>query len=241
MAAFKDESTPLEFSAATSLSSLTIDDEPKLSKDLKFRVTEGRLIVPETIKCSDDSDLHIENIHVPKLEREDENGDIHKNNESLVSSMKEKLQNERYSNLSSPQKSTTHSQPSSNLRRYETSFTLDRLDPTRLKNAEQCSSLQKVTENVDLVAFDSVHVYCTEDTPDGSISNLSALSMPSIPDDNEHFDHSKLLDLASQRSKSSEEGSNLSGANEILEEHLDSENTKVRFFYNENNMFAELQ
>ena len=121
--------------------------------------------------------------------------------------------NFRYLHSSNPQKSTLLSQPS-NLRRFETSFRLNRLDPAA------------ITARVDLIsASDSVHVYCTEDTPDGSISNLSALSMPSILDDNENIDHNKLLDLA--RFKSSDEGSNSSGDNEILEERLESESTKV--------------
>lgn len=36
--AFKEEDTPVEFSRATSLSSLTIDDEPKISNDAMLKV-----------------------------------------------------------------------------------------------------------------------------------------------------------------------------------------------------------
>jgi hypothetical protein len=36
--AFKEEDTPVEFSRATSLSSLTIDDEPKISNDAVLKV-----------------------------------------------------------------------------------------------------------------------------------------------------------------------------------------------------------
>ncbi|KAG8227648.1 hypothetical protein J437_LFUL007844, partial [Ladona fulva] len=38
VAAFKEEDTPIEFSTATSLSSLTIDDEPKISHDAALKV-----------------------------------------------------------------------------------------------------------------------------------------------------------------------------------------------------------
>jgi hypothetical protein len=37
--AFKQEDTPVEFSRATSLSSLTIDDEPKISNDAILKVS----------------------------------------------------------------------------------------------------------------------------------------------------------------------------------------------------------
>ncbi|XP_046389958.1 adenomatous polyposis coli protein-like isoform X2 [Ischnura elegans] len=46
VAAFKEEDTPIEFSTATSLSSLTIDDEPKISHDAALKEV--------TTKCSDD-------------------------------------------------------------------------------------------------------------------------------------------------------------------------------------------
>lgn len=36
--AFKEEDTPVEFSRTTSLSSLTIDDEPKISNDAVLKV-----------------------------------------------------------------------------------------------------------------------------------------------------------------------------------------------------------
>lgn len=41
--AFKEEDTPVEFSRATSLSSLTIDDEPKISNDAMLKV--GRFVL----------------------------------------------------------------------------------------------------------------------------------------------------------------------------------------------------
>ncbi|XP_071444666.1 adenomatous polyposis coli protein-like isoform X2 [Hetaerina americana] len=46
VAAFKEEDTPIEFSTATSLSSLTIDDEPKISHDATLKEV--------TTKCNDD-------------------------------------------------------------------------------------------------------------------------------------------------------------------------------------------
>lgn len=212
MAAFKDESTPLEFSAATSLSSLTIDDEPKLPK---FRMVEKRSVVPESVECTGNSE---ETSHLPQLKKENQVDDC-KDNQTLPS--------ERYT--STDQNSINVSQSSCNLRRFETSFTLDRLD-SAFKRGGQNVSLRNVTDRVDLVeSLDSVHIYCTEDTPDGSISNLSALSMPSIPDDNENIDHNKLLYLANQRSKSSDEASNSSGDNEIiLRKQVESVQTKKK-------------
>lgn len=52
VAGFKEESTPIEFSAATSLSSLTIDDEPKISSDSKIKENSERLeaVIPEEIE-----------------------------------------------------------------------------------------------------------------------------------------------------------------------------------------------
>ncbi|XP_012260525.2 uncharacterized protein LOC105688636 isoform X2 [Athalia rosae] len=49
IAAFKEESTPIEFSAATSLSSLTIDDEPKIASDsnLKGNTEILKAVIPE--------------------------------------------------------------------------------------------------------------------------------------------------------------------------------------------------
>ncbi|XP_046593776.1 adenomatous polyposis coli protein isoform X3 [Neodiprion lecontei] len=49
IAAFKEESTPIDFSAATSLSSLTIDDEPKIANDSKFKENREKLgeAIPE--------------------------------------------------------------------------------------------------------------------------------------------------------------------------------------------------
>lgn len=79
MSAFKDESTPLEFSAATSLSSLTIDDEPKLPRDLQFRLIEKRPIVPESEE-SENSVPQSGNGHLSDTEREDID-DLHQSNE----------------------------------------------------------------------------------------------------------------------------------------------------------------
>lgn len=52
IATFKEESTPIEFSGATSLSSLTIDDEVKISNDSKTYCRS------ENVSDTDDKDLH---------------------------------------------------------------------------------------------------------------------------------------------------------------------------------------
>ena len=47
IASFKEESTPIEFSSATSLSSLTIDDEVKIPNDTKMYYTLKKVPVQE--------------------------------------------------------------------------------------------------------------------------------------------------------------------------------------------------
>lgn len=84
-----------------------------------------------------------------------------------------------------------------------------------------------------IVAPDTVHVYCTEDTPAdispvGSQSNLSALSMPSVQEDIEKLEHDKSTEIECHRNDLSDESSNLSGEDEkILDECIQSGMPKV--------------
>lgn len=86
---------------------------------------------------------------------------------------------------------------------------------------------------MEIVASDTVHVYCTEDTPAdispvGSQSNLSALSMPSVQEDVETVETDKPAELECHRNDSFDEGSNLSGEDEkILNECIQSGMPKV--------------
>lgn len=97
---------------------------------------------------------------------------------------------------------------------------------------------------VDTVASDTVHVYCTEDTPAdispvGSQSNLSALSMPSVQEDVEKIEpDSQSVEIDCHRGDLFDESSNLSGEDEkILDECIQSGIPKVlisligSFFY----------
>jgi len=85
---------------------------------------------------------------------------------------------------------------------------------------------------MEIVASDTMHVYCTEDTPAdispvGSQTNLSALSMPSVQEDVEKIEPDKSADNC-HRNDSFDESSNLSGEDEkILNECIQSGIPKV--------------
>lgn len=82
----------------------------------------------------------------------------------------------------------------SNLTRYQTSSALNRLDGgVAASSTSQIPELRSLKGGAeDAAILDSIHVYCTEDTPAnispvGSHSNLSVLSMlssPGIPEKN---------------------------------------------------------
>lgn len=84
-----------------------------------------------------------------------------------------------------------------------------------------------------VAAPDTVHIYCTEDTPAdispvGSQSNLSALSMPSVQEDVERIEEAKST-AECNRNDLSDESSNLSGDDEkILDACIQSGIPKVR-------------
>lgn len=88
---------------------------------------------------------------------------------------------------------------------------------------------------MEIVASDTVHVYCTEDTPAdispvGSQSNLSALSMPSVQEDIEKIvcEQDKTSEIDCHRNDLFDENSNLSGEDEkILDECIQSGIPKV--------------
>lgn len=87
---------------------------------------------------------------------------------------------------------------------------------------------------IEIVASDTVHVYCTEDTPAdispvGSQSNLSALSMPSVQEEIEKIvcEQDK-TEINCHRNDLFDENSNLSGEDEkILDECIQSGIPKV--------------
>lgn len=100
------------------------------------------------------------------------------------------------------------------------------------------STLKTNRTAVDTVASDTVHVYCTEDTPAdispvGSQSNLSALSMPSVQEDVEKIEpDSQSVEIDCHRGNDLfDESSNLSGEDEkILDECIQSGIPKVLIF-----------
>lgn len=98
-------------------------------------------------------------------------------------------------------------------------------------NVSTPTTTSKSTKNTieAVVSSDTVHVYCTEDTPAdispvGSQSNLSALSMPSVQEDVEKLEEVKSSsEVECHRNDLSDESSNLSGEDEkILHECIQS-------------------
>lgn len=116
---------------------------------------------------------------------------------------------------------------------------LNRLDPpvpvtvTSVDKPVTTSKSNKPAIEV-VAAPDTVHIYCTEDTPAdispvGSQSNLSALSMPSVQEDVERIEEIKSSgEVECHRNDLSDESSNLSGEDEkILDECIQSGIPKV--------------
>lgn len=111
--------------------------------------------------------------------------------------------------------------------------------PTRLEShATSVKTPVGTSKNrtaMEIVASDTVHVYCTEDTPAdispvGSQSNLSALSMPSVQEDIEKIvcEQDKSAKVNCHRNDLFDENSNLSGEDEkILDECIQSGIPKV--------------
>ncbi|KAF7998583.1 hypothetical protein HCN44_010991 [Aphidius gifuensis] len=195
--AFKEESTPIEFSAATSLSSLTIDDDMKhfnvLEIEKKCETHGEKPTISLPIRFLD---IETEDV-LAKEKKKDTNrqyqnqsdGDEEDDENILAACINIGMQNNRYRSLTKKNEHKTQTYPTlvSNLIRYQTSSTLDRLELAMFEPRSGSSPLKTKLLDVPTVS-DSVHVYCTEDTPAdispaGSQSNLSALSMPSIIED----------------------------------------------------------
>lgn len=123
------------------------------------------------------------------------------------------------------------------LARCQRTTASNRLEP-RVPDAsgDTPATASKATKNdIEVVAApDTVHVYCTEDTPAdispvGSQSNLSALSMPSVQENVERVEEAKSSsEVESHRNDLSDESSNLSGEDEkILDACIQSGIPKV--------------
>lgn len=193
IAAFKEESTPIQFSAATSLSSLTIDDEPRVVQEDNQQVEHEPEVIRSDAPSPVDSQEELELKEIVKVHaRSHEGSDNEVDGRPNVG------------NRFIPSSST-------NLTRYQTCETLDQLETLEITEMTKEMSLTspikpKITNDV---LPDTVHIYCTEDTPAvispvGSQSNLSALSMPSILEDTERPDVMSVLDNTTNLSREEE-------------------------------------
>lgn len=240
IATFKEESTPIEFSTATSLSSLTIDDELKITNGSKAKseLKEASSDVAKTIKV-DSSGEKASNAEVEKDQEQVSDGD-EDDEDMLAACISMGIQNNRYRQsfkTSSVQKSI-QPETSNMLVRCQRPAISSRLEPrVPVTSVNTSTTTSKVNKNtIEVVsAPDTVHVYCTEDTPAdispvGSQSNLSALSMPSVQEDVERIEEGKpSSEVECHRNDLSDESSNLSGEDEkILDACIQSGIPKVR-------------
>jgi len=117
---------------------------------------------------------------------------------------------------------------------YQRNSIPSRLESHTTPNIKTSIGTSKNRTAMENIASDTVHVYCTEDTPAdispvGSQSNLSALSMPSVQEDIEKivYEQDKSVEIDCHRNDSFD-NSNLSGEDEkILDECIQSGIPKV--------------
>ncbi|XP_076652002.1 uncharacterized protein LOC143358611 [Halictus rubicundus] len=240
IATFKEESTPIEFSTATSLSSLTIDDDVKIPNSSKA-LSEIKEVSNDT-NDSPKEDLCKEktaNTEVEKDQEQVSDGD-EDDEDMLAACISMGIQNNRYrqSFKTSTAQKSIQSESSNMIARCQRTAVTNRLEPrVPATNVDTPAATAKTNKNnIEVVAStDTVHVYCTEDTPAdispvGSQSNLSALSMPSVQEDVERTEEDKLSnEVECHTNDLSDESSNLSGEDEkMLDECIQSGIPKVR-------------
>ncbi|XP_012534463.1 adenomatous polyposis coli homolog isoform X2 [Monomorium pharaonis] len=237
IATFKEESTPIEFSSATSLSSLTIDDEVKIPNDSKT------YHIMEQVFDKNEKDVHILekdllNMKISSPEshvKEEQVSDGDEDDDDILAAcINMGMQTNRYRQSLNSQKSV-HPESPRILVSYQRNSIPSRLEShaTSLKTPVGTSKNRTAME---IVASDTVHVYCTEDTPAdispvGSQSNLSALSMPSVQEDIEKIicERDKSAEIDCHRNDLSDDNFNLSGEDEkILDECIQSGIPKAR-------------
>nr|XP_012231160.1 PREDICTED: adenomatous polyposis coli protein-like isoform X2 [Linepithema humile] len=237
-ATFKEESTPIEFSGATSLSSLTIDDEVKISNDSK---TYCR---PEKASDADEKDIHkleadMRNVTISGFEnkvKEEQVSDGDEDDDILAACINMGMQTNRYrqSSKSLNSQKSTQSESSSILESYQRNSIPNRLESHATPVETSINPPKTNRATIENVASDTVHVYCTEDTPAdispmGSLSNLSALSMPSVQEDVENIEQDKSAEIDCHGNDLFDESANLSGEDEkILNECIQSGMPKAR-------------
>ncbi|KAG7197006.1 hypothetical protein KM043_017542 [Ampulex compressa] len=232
IATFKEESTPIEFSTATSLSSLTIDDEPRIFDNSKSetKLQHALSSVEKDIEICEYAKISL--VEIEKDQDQVSDGDDD-DEDMLAACISRGIANNRYrqsfkiSNIHKP----VQSESSNILTKYPKTAILNRLESSVSPIATETSLIVSKSNKTPMeigVVPDTVYVYCTEDTPAdispvGSQSNLSALSMPSVQEDVEK------PEVECQRNDLSDESSNLSGEDEkILHECIQSGIPKVR-------------
>ncbi|XP_076683576.1 uncharacterized protein LOC143376791 [Andrena cerasifolii] len=239
IATFKEESTPIEFSTATSLSSLTIDDELKVTNGSKSRAELKEAATELAKEIKEESAEKVGNAEAEKDQEQVSDGD-EDDEDMLAACISMGIQNNRYrqSFKTSTVQKPVQPEPSNMLPRCQRTTASNRLEPrVPVASGDTAATASKATKNdIEVVtAPDTVHVYCTEDTPAdispvGSQSNLSALSMPSVQENVERVEEAKASsEVESHRNDLSDESSNLSGEDEkILDACIQSGIPKVR-------------
>ncbi|XP_070152319.1 adenomatous polyposis coli homolog [Polyergus mexicanus] len=237
IATFKEESTPIEFSSATSLSSLTIDDEVKISNDTQMYHKLERVPVEDKKDVHKlEADMLNMTINSSKSkEKEEQVSDGDEDDEDMLAAcINMGMQTNRYRQSLKIQE-PTQIESSSILVPYQRNSIPSRLESHATPVETSTSNLKTNRTTVDTVASDTVHVYCTEDTPAdispvGSQSNLSALSMPSVQEDVEKIEpDSQSVEIDCHRGDLFDESTNLSGEDEkILDECIQSGIPKAR-------------
>lgn len=129
--------------------------------------------------------------------------------------------------------SSVQSQPLNILAQHQKNSISNRLElHVPVTSTERPISLSNVDKTA-MEIVDTVHVYCTEDTPGGispvsSQSNLSFLSMLSVQEDVEKFEEDKLIETECSINDSFDESPHLSCEDEqILNECIQSGMQKV--------------
>ncbi|XP_066257958.1 adenomatous polyposis coli homolog isoform X2 [Euwallacea similis] len=228
---FKEESTPIQFSTTTSLSSLTIDDNE--DHDSRDKTPDAKL-THQTPKVSIELTTTDEQQQEKKDNEKDTSGFDELNDDSdgddddiLAACISDGMQ----SNISVPTATSTPNKLPGTAYQYQHQSMKIQSNSTGIPMMRRTTPPRhESVVNTVLLSEDPPKMYCTEDTPAelsraGSHSNLSVLSIPK----------SKAGDF------SSDESSNLSAENEnILEECIQSAMPKSKKDLNDTNLQSKL-
>ncbi|XP_076254501.1 uncharacterized protein LOC143192764 isoform X3 [Rhynchophorus ferrugineus] len=204
---FKEESTPVQFSTATSLSSLTIDDhDDTTNSDSPVKTPDTKVL--QEVRSDVDKKEHSEKADREKETDKELSGsdDLNDDDEDLLAAC---INDGMQSNISAPTASSTPTKlplSSFNYPQNKPSTGIPMIRRTPPRSVPPPAAVSHLLS-------DAPKTYCTEDTPaqlsrTGSNSNLSALS---IPNDNK-----------SKQSDFSDDSSNMSGDENLLAECIQS-------------------